>query len=78
LPVVANDVGGWSRLIEDEEVGYLTSADPRDFAETVSSMVGDTQYMRMCSRNGLEIVQRKYSWNASANKLLNVYGALLN
>lgn len=77
LPVVANDVGGWSEIIQKERVGVVTSDDPEDFGEALASVAGDAEAMREYAFNGLDLVESRYSWDASARVLLDAYDGLM-
>ncbi|MFB3889801.1 MAG: glycosyltransferase family 4 protein [Candidatus Bathyarchaeia archaeon] len=76
LPVVANDIGGWSELIRNERVGVLTSDDPKDFGEAVTSLVNDPDTMQEYGSNGLDLVRTKFNWDSSASRLTSVYDKL--
>ena len=76
LPVVANDIGGWTEIIRREKVGLLTSDDPKEFAEALISIVSNPKAMQEYAINGLELVEKKYNWDNSAQVLLQVYNDL--
>jgi glycosyltransferase involved in cell wall biosynthesis len=73
LPIVVNANGGWTEIVEKERVGLLTSDDPRDFGETISSLISSPKLMREFAFNGLDLVLRKYNWDISAGILLKAY-----
>jgi len=73
LPVVANDIGGWTEIIRHEKVGVVTSDDPKEFGEALVNIAGDPKVMREYAINGLELVKKKYNWDNSAQVLLEVY-----
>jgi len=73
LPVVANDIGGWTEIIRKEKVGLVTSNDPKDFGEALASLAGDPRAMREYGFRGLELTESKYSWDNSAKILLETY-----
>ncbi len=75
LPVIANDIGGWSRIIEEEEIGLLTDDDPVDFASAISKLIDDEDLRIKMSYNALEAVKNKYNWDISAERLVKVYEA---
>lgn len=76
LPVVANDVGGWTEIIERENIGLLTSDDPKEFGEALISIVGDPKVMQEYALNELRLIEHKYNWDNSARTLLDVYEQL--
>jgi glycosyltransferase involved in cell wall biosynthesis len=76
LPIVANDIGGWTEIIKKEHVGLVTSDDPKEFGEALVSIVTDTKAMVEFAFNGLELVKTKYNWNDSSKVLLEIYNDL--
>lgn len=76
LPVVANDVGGWSKIIQEEKIGLLTDNSPRTFAKAINELLGDEHLRRRLSCNALNAVTEKYSWDRSRESLVKVYESL--
>jgi glycosyltransferase involved in cell wall biosynthesis len=77
LPVVANFIGGWTRVIEEDGVGILTNDDPKDFAEGILRLAVDRNLALRCSTRCLEVSQNKYSLDKITTSLLTVYMELL-
>jgi len=77
LPVVANDIGGWTEIIRREGIGLLTSDDPKEFSEVLISVISDSKIMCEYAANGLKLVKNKYNWDNSARMLLGVYEELV-
>lgn len=73
LPVVANRVGGWSELIEQENIGTLTNDDPKDFAKAILRLLEDEDLRTKLSHNALEAVREKYNWERSVEPLAKFY-----
>jgi len=73
LPVVANRVGGWSELIEQENIGLLTNDDPKDFALAILRLLEDEDLRARLSHNALEAVREKYNWERSVEPLAKFY-----
>jgi glycosyltransferase involved in cell wall biosynthesis len=73
LPIVANDVGGWSEIIEREEVGVIAKDDPKDFAEKILYLLENPLVAQKYALNGLNLIRSKYNWDLSAKILLSVY-----
>ena len=73
LPIVANDVGGWLRIVKEERVGLLTDNTPEAFASTINQLLGDDDLRIKFSRNALRAVAEKYSWDRSRESLVKVY-----
>jgi glycosyltransferase involved in cell wall biosynthesis len=77
LPVVANDIGGWSRIIEEEKVGVLTKDAPEDFALAIDELLRDEHLRNEYSSNALNSIAQKYNWDKSSETLMKVYESLL-
>ena len=77
LPIIVNYNGGWTEIIKKEHVGLTVSDDPKDFGETISSLISDKKAMREFAYNGLDLVSHKYNWDASAEVLLRAYTDLI-
>lgn len=77
LPIVANEIGGWSEIIETEKVGLLSPDSPKEFGEILSALLADPALIEECALNGYELIKRKYNWDKSAELLLNSYNILL-
>lgn len=77
LPVVVNDVGGWTDIVKSNRVGMVTRDDPRDFARGVSELLGTPSEMAECGRRGIELIKKAYNWDVSASLLTKSYGKLV-
>jgi glycosyltransferase involved in cell wall biosynthesis len=73
LPVVANEIGGWSRIIEEENIGLLTDDSPEDFAVAINRLLSDKRLRKELSFNALKAVTEKYNWRKSGESLVKVY-----
>ena len=73
LPVVANDVGGWSRIIDDERIGMLTKDDPDDFGSAIGSLLENDELRSQMSLNCLKAVSLRYNWDKSIEPLTQIY-----
>jgi len=73
LPVVANHVDGWSRIIEEEEVGILTDDNPEDFGSAILELLHDEDLRAKMSYNALNAVKEKYNWDKTVEPLVKVY-----
>jgi glycosyltransferase involved in cell wall biosynthesis len=73
LPVVANDVGTWTKIIKDEKVGIVTEDNPSDFGAAVLELIENKEFCLECGFKGLDLVKRKYNWDISAQILFNEY-----
>jgi glycosyltransferase involved in cell wall biosynthesis len=77
IPVVANEVGTWTNIVKDEEVGMVTEDDPVQFGSAILEMVENKDLAFKCACRGLELIKNKYSWDISAKTLLDEYNRLL-
>lgn len=77
LPIVANDVGGWSRMIEEEGIGLLTEDSPADFGSAVAELLGDKDLRMKMSSNALDAIKNKYNWDKMVEPLASIYNKLL-
>jgi glycosyltransferase involved in cell wall biosynthesis len=76
LPIIANKVEGWSRIIEEEQVGLLTDNSPEDFARAINELLANEDLQRRFSENALYAVTKKYNWDRSCESLEKTYLAL--
>ncbi len=76
LPIVANNIGGWTRIIKERNLGFLTNDNPKDFAEGIVSLAEDPEFAKKCGQRGLELLNNEFNIGAIAEKLLNVYKKL--
>jgi glycosyltransferase involved in cell wall biosynthesis len=70
LPVVANDIGGWTDIIETNRVGVVTGSEPTEFAEGIFKISDSREEY---AENALRLVRDRYNWDNSAQILLGAY-----
>jgi glycosyltransferase involved in cell wall biosynthesis len=70
LPVVANDIGGWSEMIKREQIGILTSDDPKDYAQAVDIIMSDDTLWHKMHSNAMKLIKTKYNWQKVAEDIL--------
>jgi glycosyltransferase involved in cell wall biosynthesis len=75
LPVVANDIGGWTDMIETQRVGIVTGSEPTEFAEGIFKVFDDSEEY---AENALRLVKDRYNWDNSAQTLLGAYNKVIN
>jgi glycosyltransferase involved in cell wall biosynthesis len=79
VPIVGNDVGGWSKMIEKEKIGLLTEENPRNFAESIDTLLNNNSQWYDMHRNAIELIKTKYNWKTNAqNLLIPLYNTLLS
>ena len=77
-PVVAAAVGGLRYVVDDAVTGYLVEGhDPGDHAERTLEILADPEAAARMGKAGLEHSLR-FSWDATADGILSVYGELLD
>ncbi|MCE5187389.1 MAG: glycosyltransferase family 4 protein [Planctomycetaceae bacterium] len=74
-PIVASDVGGFSEYIKNGENGLLVPAnEPKALAESLSRLIAnDSLYNRLCEGASAFSASADYSWDAIAEKYLNLF-----
>lgn len=78
LPVVANDIGGWTKIIEDEEIGILTKDDPMEFARAINLLLNDGKLWKRMHENALGLVRSKLNWELNITEsLIPLYERLI-
>ena len=77
LPVVANEVGGWTNIIKDNNLGRVTQDSPKAFAAGILELLNSPEEMSNCARRGMELVKSKYNWDISACLLAQQYERLI-
>jgi glycosyltransferase involved in cell wall biosynthesis len=76
LPIVANDVGGWTDLIKKNNLGRVSRDSPADFANCILELLSDPEEVVKCGSNGIQLIKNTYNWSASAASLLDYYKEL--
>lgn len=70
LPVVANNIGGWSRIVEEYRVGLLTESKPEDFAQALIRILRDPGLQRTFGENGIRAGKGPLSYVHAAETVL--------
>jgi len=78
LPVVANDIGAWTRIISEKRVGILTEDDPQSFANGLLELLKNPELLYACGKRGITLIKTEFNWDFSAKVLLENYKKLLN
>ena len=73
-PVIATDVGGVSKVIEDEKNGLLVpSMDSRKFAHSIETLLSNVEFRKKYAQNGLISFKEKFSAYTMTRKYENLY-----
>jgi len=74
VPVVATKYGGPSEILEDGVTGLLIDPnDPKDIASKIRMLIKNPQLYNTISKNAIKMVNKNFTWDASARKFLNVF-----
>ncbi|MHA1834024.1 MAG: glycosyltransferase, partial [Candidatus Baldrarchaeia archaeon] len=76
LPIVANDIGAWTRIIRENRVGIVTDNSPEAFAGGILELLENPKLLYECEQRGIELVKRELNYYRSAEKLLGLYERL--
>lgn len=72
LPVVARDTSAIPYVVEHERTGLLFST-PQQMSAQLSQLLSDEATRRQLANNARSSAQKKFSWEPSISKLLNLY-----
>jgi glycosyltransferase involved in cell wall biosynthesis len=77
-PCVASAVGGIPDVIVDGLNGFLVEpGNPRALADGISQIVADEQQRRKMGEQGRRFVEERFSWQAKAREIIDVYERVL-
>lgn len=77
LPVVATQAGGIPEVVMNNETGLLVPPrDPEALAQAILQLYRDRPLADRLARRGLEVVRRKFSAEAMAEKVIELYQQL--
>jgi len=77
LPVVANDIGAWTKIIKENRVGVVTDNDPEAFAEGILELLENPKLIHEYGQRGIELVRQELNYYRSAEKLVSLYKRLV-
>ena len=79
LPVISSDAGALPEVIgEDGKTGILVPrADSGALATAIKRLLGDKNLRRKMGQAGRKRVEKEFSWNNAASKMVKVYEELL-
>jgi len=76
LPIVANEIGAWTKIIKENRVGIVTDNNPKAFANGILEFLQNPKLIHECGQRGIDLVRRDLNYCKSAERLLDVYGHL--
>jgi glycosyltransferase involved in cell wall biosynthesis len=72
-PVVAFNVTGVREAVKNDETGILVNPSSDNLAAAILRLLSDAPLREKLGGNGRKFVQKEFSWDVSAGKMLNVY-----
>lgn len=79
LPVIASPFGGPKEILENCENGLLVNVeDHAIIASSIKKIIADEQLWQRYSENGIIGTNKRYSWEAHAEKYLEIVKRLIN
>jgi len=78
IPVVGNDIGGWTKVINQEKLGLLSSNDPKDLAEKMIFFIENPNESYEYGKRGIEFLREKHNVVISAQNIINHIKKLSN
>lgn len=79
LPIVASNFPGWKKMIEEQGYGITVDPlNPRDIARGIQKLIDEPYRRERMGERGRRAVMEKYNWEKEAQRLFEVYEALLD
>jgi phosphatidylinositol alpha-mannosyltransferase len=75
-PVVASDIPGYRDVMTPESAVSFPASDRQALADAVESLLADEPRRQAMGAAGRVLAQERYSWNAIAHRLLDIYTAV--
>jgi glycogen(starch) synthase len=77
-PVVAFNIGGVNEAVSNSETGLLVKlGNTNEFADALLKLLSDKILLEKLGANGRRFVVENFTWDISAQKMLNVYREVL-
>jgi len=76
LPMVTNNVGAVSEIIDNAENGYIAEGD-EDYLKHLLNLLGDYELRRRIGQNARAKVEEKFSWHTVTPEYIKLYNKLL-
>jgi len=77
IPVVVNDIGGWTKIVDYEKVGILTESNPESFAKGVLELLHDPEMRYELGRRCLYLSRTRFNIDRIAESLSKEYERLV-
>lgn len=69
LPVIANNIGSWCNIIEENKLGILTEDSPDNFAEGINRLIEDKKLYNSLCQN-IWTFLKKFNWKTHIEQYL--------
>jgi glycosyltransferase involved in cell wall biosynthesis len=73
LPIVANDTGTWTNIIKHHKIGIVTKDSPREFAESLLTLLKNPELMYEYGQRGLNLLKSRFNYDISAKILYDLF-----
>jgi len=70
IPIVGNDIGGWTKVIKKEKLGLLSSNDPKDLADKIRYFIENQDEAYEYGKRGIEFLKKKHNVVISAQNII--------
>lgn len=71
IPVVGNDIGGWTSLIQKEKVGLLSSKNPKDLANKILYLIDNPEINYQFGQNAINLMKDKFNIDNIAKEFVS-------
>lgn len=79
IPVIASNFPGFAEVVNGARCGLLVDPDsPRAIADAIEFVLTHPQEAQEMGKRGHEAVLNRYNWGSEEQKLIQLYGTLLN
>jgi phosphatidylinositol alpha-mannosyltransferase len=73
-PVVASDISGYRDVMTPETAAAFPAGDEDALADAIEALLADEPRRQQMGAAARELAQRRYSWDAIAQRLVEIYG----
>ncbi|MFH1025710.1 MAG: glycosyltransferase, partial [Nitrospirota bacterium] len=78
VPVIASDMGGLREIIEQYQCGIVVDErNSEEVAQAITMMCQNPTLRHEMGLNGLRAIEERYNWEHMKERLLKIYGTLL-
>lgn len=75
--IVARLPGAYETLVDGEHALFVPPRQPQAIAAAVAKLASTTELYCKISREGADLVRRRFSWSSYADEMLNIYNHVL-